>query len=539
MSVGKLKQIIILVAICLISGSLHAQITNSSARAIGLESVWVAQAQLPQAGRGIVSTNLWVMDQPQRQVALVEFQGMMLSVSAGQLDNQNQPLGIEKAKALAVEAARKSWKLVNAPEVTEVTVPEIRMVGATSDGLVQCYDAETGRLFWTASCGTTSVPAYPAAISNQGVVVVQGQQLYLLDWTTGKHLSVQNLPTGTSNAVGIAEYIDSSDAPSKTATANSFAFALDFSGGVTAVGLNQTIPPWTFRLTGRAVASPVSLPDRSYMAVSTDNGWLNVFHADSRPHISFRYETGSGLAVGPGVSSNAFYLGDLAGVVTKIVTTNQGSVAWKYRMTQSISSRPLVDQQQGLVFVCTDAGEFIALDDSTGMPVWEKSVYDGVRILAPVAVMQGRVICRTGSDTFAAFDTRTGQLMGETTQVRMTNSIIANDVTDRLYVVSTSGQIQCLRAMGRQLPRLLHTTLKSASVAGSSNVSSARTGVEKTTPPSEEIDPLGLSDDPLNDAATQDSEAGSDSDPFGGQDNSSDAFEDTSSDQPGADSNPF
>ncbi|HAC92201.1 MAG TPA: hypothetical protein DCF63_16480, partial [Planctomycetaceae bacterium] len=327
MILGKLSYTLSLMVSCYLASSLHGQITPGSAQAIGLEPAWVAQAQLPLAGRGIVSTDLWVTNDAARQVAVVESQGTMLSVPADQLDEQNQPLGIQKAKAMAVEMATKKWKLAAAPEVIEMTIPEIRLVGATSDGLVQCYDAETGRLFWTASCGTASTPAYPAALSRQGVVVVQGQQLYLLVWTTGKQLSVQNLPTATSNAVGVAEYVDVPESPNdkNSTTVNSFAFALDYSGGVTAVWLSQSIPPCHFRLTGRAVAAPASLPDRSYMAVSTDNGWLNVFVADSRPGISFRYETGSGLAASPGVGTDAFYIGDLAGVVSNISTAYRGS----------------------------------------------------------------------------------------------------------------------------------------------------------------------------------------------------------------------
>lgn len=539
MILGKLSNTLSLMVSCYLASSLHGQITPGSAQAIGLEPAWVAQAQLPLAGRGIVSTDLWVTNDAARQVAVVESQGTMLSVPADQLDEQNQPLGIQKAKAMAVEMATKKWKLAVAPEVIEMTIPEIRLVGATSDGLVQCYDAETGRLFWTASCGTASTPAYPAALSRQGVVVVQGQQLYLLDWTTGKHLSVQNLPTATSNAVGVAEYVDAPESPNdkNSTTVNSFAFALDYSGGVTAVGLSQSIPPWHFRLTGRAVAAPASLPDRSYMAVSTDNGWLNVFVADSRPGISFRYETGSGLAASPGVGTDAFYIGDLSGVVTKISTADRGSIAWRYRMTQSISSRPLVDQQQGLVFVCSDAGEFIALDDSTGMPVWEKSVYDGVRVRAPVAVMQGQVVCRTGSDTFAAFDTRTGQPLGETGPVRMTEAIIANDVTDRLYVVNTSGQIQCLRAKGRRLPRLLQSTPKQALESKSSRVAPADT--ETAGSSSESNEDLQLDEDPLGDTSSPESDTSTDSDPFGGSVDSGDEFGDGPGDPPETDASPF
>ncbi|MEZ6080848.1 MAG: hypothetical protein R3C56_35820 [Pirellulaceae bacterium] len=38
-------------------------------------------------------------------------------------------------------------------EVIESSIPKIYLVVATSDGLIQNYDAETGRLLWSRPCG--------------------------------------------------------------------------------------------------------------------------------------------------------------------------------------------------------------------------------------------------------------------------------------------------------------------------------------------------------------------------------------------------
>jgi hypothetical protein len=119
----------------------------------------------------------------------------------------------------------------------------------------------------------------------------------------------------------------------------------------------------------------------------------------------------------------------------------------------------------------------------------------------------------------------------------MTEAIIANDVTDRLYVVNTSGQIQCLRATGRHLPRLLHAIPKSALETKSSRVAAADSETAGST--SESIDELQLGDDPLSDTSSPDSDASMDSDPFGGSVDSGDAFGDSPSIPPETDASPF
>ena len=170
--------------------------------------------------------------------------------------------------------------------------------------------------------------------------------------------------------------------------------------------------------------------------------------------MQFRYEAGSAFGGSLAAGDNAFYMGDASGKVSKISTRATGSLEWIYRLPQSITAKPLVDVTNGLVYVSTEAGELTAIEDSTGYPAWNQIVYGTARIQAPVAICNGSVICRTFSRSLAAYDIRSGQLLGQSEPGPLSDLILTNSMTDRLYVLGVRGELSCYRPIGRMLPKI-------------------------------------------------------------------------------------
>lgn len=493
-------------------------------RDLGLEQAWTAQTQVSADGRGVVSAELWLTPDQKRTFAVVELSESTVKVAADQLDSQLKPLGIDGAKnAARAEAARILGK-AEGFEVVERSIGQLKLVITNGNGLVQCLDAESGRLLWATPCGDDFGPTFPAALSDFGVIVVRGDSMYVLDWNSGKQMMVKRLPSGTCNAVTAVdvEDPDANQGDDEQKVSNALVLVTDLTGLVSGYNLTQSIPPWNYRIVGRSVGAPVTLPDKSSTAIATTDGWMYVFSGARLPSVQFRYEAGEHFTGSLAAGDSAFYLGDASGKVSKISTRQLGSIEWSYRLPQSISSVPLIDFARGLVFVASEAGELTAIDDSTGGPAWNQTVLGMARVKAPIAVCNGSVICRTFSHSLVAFDCQTGQPLGQTSAMPLGSFTLVNSLTDRLYLFSRDGRLSCYRPIGRSLPKI--ASVFEGPTADKPDSERPRDGSlpspSSRTPDSfdaDDSDPFGepSSGQPPSDSQPMDSDPfGEDSDPF-------------------------
>lgn len=423
-----------LVVSCASSGT--AQLPNVEARSLGLEVAWRSQLQLPRVGRGVVSADLWVESSDPRKYAVVELADRVIRISAESLDRDGNQIGIDQAKERATQQASRILGKQTGFEVTEVDVPRIKLVVTTSTGLVQTLDAETGKLIWSTACGNSRAPAFPAAVSTSGVSVIHGEELYLLDWETGKHLKTHRLRSPTSNAVAVCDDI---------------AFVTDFAGMVQTYDLGVERAPWTYKILGRAIGRPVNFVDQTFSAVASEDGYVYVFAGGDQPSVWIRYETSSPINGSLTAANNAFYAGTSGGVVAKIsVEQRLGDIAWEYRAGEPITAPPLV--VGNTVFLATESGTVFALDDSDlGLSKWSRS---GVGVSEILSLAGGELFCRTKANAVLALDANTGAVIGTSKSRGLSKSVI-NAKNDRLYVIAEDGRLQCLRPIGAVLPTMI------------------------------------------------------------------------------------
>ena len=292
-------------ALCCLATSAFGQISSVAARKLGMDIAWQAQVQLPRINRGLVSSHLWAETTNPRRFTAVELDGNTIRVSADSLGRDGKPIGIEEAKKRAGELAARQLGKPDGFQVVEVTVPRIKLILVTSDGLVQALDAETGKLHWATPCGSSSAPAHPAQVSPAGVTVIHGEQLYLLDWETGKHRQARPLRYSTSNSVALC---------------NDIAYVSDFTGRVEAYGLEREMAPWGYVMQGRSVGRTAHLSNHMFSAIASDAGLVYVFSGGEEPSIWIRYETTSPITGSLTSGNNAFYAGTSEGLISKITT---------------------------------------------------------------------------------------------------------------------------------------------------------------------------------------------------------------------------
>lgn len=488
----------------------QAQLANSQLKNLGLESAWLSQARIPLDGMGIISADLWVDSSVIRKFAVVDLPGYpLVKVPTDLLDAKNQPIGAEKAQAEAKRIAARMLGKSDGIDVAEIAIPEIKLVVVTSSGLVQCFDAETGKLQWATPCGSTNVTTLPAAFSNLGVSLIQGDYLYLLDWTTGKQMQKFHLPNfNSSSLVVLDSVVEPVGGTTSAARPNSMALVSDYRGQVSDYGFHEQTLPWNDQLIGRSELRPVASPDRTMVAIPTNTGKVYVYTGNVKPRVLYRYEASSGITRSLSSGSDGFYIGSLDGTLTKV--SFDGKIVWSFHLSYPIDQPALLDTKNGLVFVATESGELTAIDDATGYEAWPKSVRGDV--FCPIALSGSNVLCKTVDDRLIAFDRKSGQPQGITTNMKLGKTQVINSSTDRTYLISSKGQIQCLRPIGKDLPTLV--TAIQAKPKEKRPVE-AEPSSEPAATEATSADPFGAMNEPAGDATTADPFG---ADPFAGSD---------------------
>ncbi|MEO8270442.1 MAG: PQQ-binding-like beta-propeller repeat protein, partial [Aureliella sp.] len=371
-------------------------------------------------------------------------------------------------------------------EVIETSVPNIYLVVVSSDGLVQNYDAETGRLIWSRPCGVSVAPAQSAALSPSGVSLIHGRHLYLLDWATGKQLQRQELKYGSSIALAVCGKI---------------AYVTDFRGRLEAYGLGATFRPWTSQIAGRDVGMPVTLPDQSYCAIASTEGFVYVMVGGEKPGMWIRYEAASPFNGCLAAGNDAFYAGSSEGVLAKVSVDDQlGNLNWDFTTGEPLTAPPLVIGDR--VYLANESGRLHCLDDKIGSSLWSQV---GVRVVQPVAVAGGKLYCSTISGRIIALNTETGRFIAGSTPISL-EAIVINQSSDRLYVADSAGRLQCLRPFQSTLPRPVEPSEEATSQEGAS--------ASESTPAPSNQDPFSLGGDAAaSPAGSNPFDSGSD--PFG------------------------
>lgn len=446
------------------------QISSVDADRLDMEIAWQAQIQMPRAGRGVVSSHLWVDSSQIRKYAIVDLpDGRTIRVSADTPNSRGLAIGIEEAKKQAGENAARMVGKNSGFEVVELSIPLVRLVFATSDGLVQTFDAESGAMFWSSPCGLASAPAHPAAVSAAGVSIIHGRNLYLLDWNSGKQLMNKELAAGSSVALAVC---------------NDLAYVTDFRGRLQAYGLGVKRKPWSSQIIGRAVGQPVSLADQSFCAIASKDGYVYTMIAGENPGLWTRYETSSSISGSLAAGNGAFYAGTGDGLLTKIsVQDRLGGLDWDYPAGETITAPALVAGKR--VVTTTEDGAIHCIDDENGLGLWAKR---GMRVEQPIAFAGNAFLCSTFSGEILSFDAETGAIKGRTSPSRL-KTLVRNNVSDRLYIVGENGRLQCLRARGAVLPTMFVTVTPSEAASSEG----APAAAPPTTP-----EPAGNSSDLFN-----------------------------------------
>jgi hypothetical protein len=389
--------------------------------------------------------------------------------------------------------------------LTTTVVPQISLFAVADGGFVHGIDAQTGRTLWATRLGDPQHPTDAAAANDQWVAVVNGTTLFVLKASTGE-LAWKRSVRGAPGA-----------GPS---VSDRYVVVPMLNGMVEAYQLeNYRLPPWTYRSHGRAFIQPL-YTGRNF-AWPTDRGYMYVAEANN-PAIRYRLET-NGTIVAPAAR--------LAPTQLVAVSTDgyvyclheqSGSIIWRFSTGESLIHAPFVVDDS--VYVVTEQGTLYRLAGTTGLDQW--STAGVTKILAASGT---RLYTVDQGARLRVIDPQNGATLGSAS-IDSLDFLYTNDQTDRIFIGTRKGLIQCLHEPGNGWPRL-HAGVGEAS----QEEEEAKPGAKKPATPEPpaagpEANPFG-GDNPFGGGSPfggGGAAGGAGADPFGG-----------GATPPAADSDPF
>ena len=327
-------------------------------------------------------------------------------------------------------------------EVENLTLHGDTLYVQTKRGTVSALDSENGHVRWTRQIGSPDLVTTAVGANDRYAAVANGSKLYVLAHDDGKvalERTLHNVPGAGPALTGTHVF---------TPTTNGSIEAYDIS--------TPKQPPQIYNSTGRAMSQPFSAGVT--LAWTTDKGLFYVAQTDPLAP-RFRVETNEPILVGPGYQPPYLYVGSIDGHVLKVHEVT-GNILWKIAVGEPVDSRPTVlgdrlfvsSRRGGLRCILAEAkveapkpGE----EDNApreGTVLWQSPTAG--RLLAG---SEKRLYCLDELGRMTILRRSDGGFL-DSMSLPGEQLAIHNDVTDRLYVGTRSGTIQCLHEAGIERP---------------------------------------------------------------------------------------
>lgn len=359
----------------------------------------------------------------------------------------------------------------------------------TDQAVLHALDAETGQTLWTAEVGRRGHPSLTPGANHELVAVVNGSFLYVLDRRDGKLVwkaQVEGVPgagaalgehrayvatvTGMVLSYQLKPEKDPLEELGKTEEAEQEALQapkallgeeqstpeepeVEEADTGEAIRLQQEfVPPLVCQSFGRALVQPIvtrRTEADEYVAWATDRGFLFVGHLnENEEQFSMRYrlETEAGIAAQPTYlppdpetgGSGIIYAASRDGFVHAISET-AGQSLWRFSAAEPILQPAVVIGDS--VYVVTQPGGMHCLDARTGAEKWWTT-----QVAQFIAVSKDRLYVADKLDRILALNAATGARL-DTVPVQGFDLKLTNMETDRIYLATSTGLVQCLHEM--------------------------------------------------------------------------------------------
>ncbi|MFO7904434.1 MAG: PQQ-binding-like beta-propeller repeat protein [Planctomycetota bacterium] len=399
----------------------------------GITRAWYTQLRIAPGSHSTVEFCLHVNStQAQTIVRVIPDRGPISSFSDRDLDIFGEPLGEEGAEDAAADKADLLKRLGIDSRIEQSVVPDATLYASTNSGMIHAIDAETGRPRWTQAVGTMRYPTSAPAATDTRLAIVNGQTLYILETENGEILEERRVVGGPGAGPAIS---------------GNHVYLPLLNGLLKAYTIGPDAPSWlkTYPSLGRTEISPTIAGGR--VVCANQEGLITVI-TESERGVRARLRVKNELAgpiryVPPDQILAMTTTGDL-------YSFDLGSkqLMWRYA-TGYQTSQPAAAVKDHVFVVTRDSG-LLAVSTATGEALWPKSYQHAQEF---VAATDNNVYCMTERKELVALDLATGRPVSQI-PLNLTDQAFPNMKTDRIYIVTQNGALQCFHELEADLPTL-------------------------------------------------------------------------------------
>ena len=405
-------------------------VSETQAKRNGLERVWFSQIQLDPGRSRVVGLMLHVSSTHAMTTYEINHKGGRVRFASNQFDYLGREIGDAGAKELA---ERKVLLLKAAglePKLERRVRPEITLYGSSDRGMIHAIDGETGRTKWKAVIGNPHHPTLTPSANDRYVAAVNGSNLFLLDRTTGRQLWRRKVVSAPGAGPALSE--EMAFVPMVNGKMESFVLS------------NFKRPTGVYQAIGRALVRPILTP-RS-VAWPTDRGHLYVAPSDKKG-IRYRIEARNTISAEASFQAPfTLFTASVDGYVYSIHEVS-GRLNWSYSIGEPFSNSP-VPLGKNLIVV-TDNNRMYAMAAESGEPVWMTEQIKGY-----ISASQDRIYAINELGRLTILNRQSGAIIA-TLPTEELDLLFLNKQTDRIYIGTKRGLVQCLREPRNEFP-LLH-----------------------------------------------------------------------------------
>ncbi|MEM7784187.1 MAG: PQQ-binding-like beta-propeller repeat protein [Planctomycetota bacterium] len=473
-------------------------VSNAFIDRAGLTVDWFTHTGIGVRGQ-LVDWHLNVNENKPTTHFTIEAGSFRESFSQNKLNPFGEPMGVDGAVAYVemrkeILAAEMENDGVKEPkiDVKQYTLPMTTIYTLTSDALVKAIDADTGKTRWSTKVGSAAQPSIGIGSSDKYVAAINGSTLYLLESETGKVL----WSIGCRDAVAASPAVSDERVYVPLINGRLEAFSIEDKG------VNST----AFVVMGQGTSRP--LITERVVAWPDQRGVFSIAGRFNTKAISYQLRSDDGIVCSPVYDDGIFYVTSLDGFVYAM-EEKQGSLLWQASTGRSISESPVV--HQGFVFVINENNEMFKFNSKTGLLAagW-KAPRQNVKKFLGASKDNLYVLDRFGQ--LIVISQANGSTLSSVKFGDVSN-VLPNIETDRIFVASRQGMIQCIRERQRPIP-YFHRNDEFG--PGEMTVSTKSQETDSKKEAMDMSDPFGSSD-PGDNPFGGPSGKGSDSDdPFGG-----------------------
>lgn len=439
-------------------------IDRNAARNVGLERTWHLQVPMNPYASEIKDVYVHVSTQQARWVYEVQQGPKSWFFADDQLDQFGRPVG---KKAAEILAANKKAELGDA-EILEHGVPTVRIALLTDRGDVTLVDGETGAVLWTKTVGNPRHAAVGVCTNDELTVVLTGLRMYVIRNSDG-HVITEKITKGIAGASPVITERRTAitfnyEANQDGENSYSMIYVPTIENRMDLYDLDKEIKtggpdalasyPKGLPGFGRGLMQP-TLGSKS-IAWPTDQGVVYV--ADLVTNNVDRQLRTLGTITAP--------VAYIPGVRRFLTASSDGYVycfkeddpddMWRSSIGEPIYKEPiLVD---GNAYVVTRSYKLHQLDLSTGAEKWIVPNVERV-----ISISDNRIYCVQVGGNLMVLDENQGTPL-RTVPMQSVDFTFLNPMTDRMYLGTKDGLLQCVRELNQTFP-VVHTKASESAVA--------------------------------------------------------------------------